>query len=278
MLPPQVGTDQMDALGPKVFPYLDPLATPKRKVNVYCAFLTSFASSWAYQAVLVTISAIATTESPIGTKQLLSYIEDGTGAIVRPWVWIAAIVLAPLVKNLADQLYMYYNSRTATHIEAAITAVVYRHSLRMRIVNDADDDDSAPGDAESSATAVSSDTGPSQKGQDVAGRLNNLVTSDLESISAGKDWLLFGVNSMLQLVIGSWFFYTILGWSAFVGFGVMILLTPLPAWVSTFMNGVQVSVLTLESGARADDRRSPGRCKLRTATSSSSRRCFRSYA
>jgi hypothetical protein len=141
MLPPQLDTDTMHALAPLSFRTLDPFNTPNRKVNVYWGILSSFAGSWTRQGILVTISAMAVLGSPIGTNRLLTYIESGgRDAVVRPWVWILFIALSPILQNAAEQLYLYYNTRAATHIEAVITAVVYRHSLRVRVLNKADDD------------------------------------------------------------------------------------------------------------------------------------------
>jgi ABC-type multidrug transport system fused ATPase/permease subunit len=295
MLPPQLDTDQMRALGPRSSRYLDPFKTSNRKVSVYWGLLASFAGSWAAQAVLVTLNAFATLGSPVGTNRLLAYIESGGAhALVRPWVWIVFIALAPLIQNAAEQLYIYYNTRTATHMEAVITSTVYRHSLRIRVLNKADEElppptpatpelpkanralgsTQAPGSAEASvsevatvhsraetsastsSTVVGSENGDGKKGkdskdaadetdkkdkkaQDIIGKLNNLVTADLDNITGGKDWLFYSVNSVLQVGLGSWFLYSILGWSAWVGLGVMVLLAPIPAWVSTFMNGVQ---------------------------------------
>jgi ABC-type multidrug transport system fused ATPase/permease subunit len=285
MLPPQLETDRMAAIGPRAFPYFDPLATPHRRVNVYWALIAAFARSWALQFVLIILYAVATLGTPIGTNLLLAYIEKaGVDAVFRPWVWIVLVGLSPLVQNLAEQLYRYNNTRTATQIEATITAIVYRHALRIRVVNEADEvastaapvappiptlnaagttevptlPDSPPVEvatthsrANSSATtAVGSGDGSSKKDDasvgdnemkttDIVGRLNNLVTSDLESITAGRDCLMYGMNSVIQLVLGSWFLYSILGWSAFVGLGVMIVLAPVPALASTLMNATQ---------------------------------------
>lgn len=36
-----------------------------------------------------------------------------------------------------------------------------------------------------------------------------------------------------------WFLYVVLGWSSFVGLGVMVALCPAPAWVATLTNTVQ---------------------------------------
>jgi hypothetical protein len=99
MLPPMLDTDEMHALRPRSTLYLDPLAVSSRCVSVYRALLVMFAGSWVRQTVLLILSALATLGSPVGTNRLLRYIEHGgEGAVVRPWVWIALIALAPLVQ------------------------------------------------------------------------------------------------------------------------------------------------------------------------------------
>jgi hypothetical protein len=272
MLPPQVETDNMRALRPVIYHYLDPFVSGTRKnVSVYRALLVGFAGSWALQSLYLVLIAIATIASPVGLNKLLSYIENkGEDAFIQPWVWIFVITLAPILRNACEQLYLYTNTRTATRIEAVITSVVYEHSLRIRVLNKAAENTtptplatppetpkpvtalgstqaSASGDqlasevstlhsrggtSVSTASAVvgssnSKDTDrqgkdskakadgdkkKTEKSQDIIGKLNNLVTSDLDNISGGKDWLLVVLNNMLQLTLGSWFLYSILDW------------------------------------------------------------------
>jgi hypothetical protein len=163
MLPPQLDTDQMHALAPRSSRYLDPFSAPKRKVNVYWGILASFAGSWLLQALLVSLSALATLGSPVGTNRLLLYIEGGgANAIIRPWIWILLIALAPILQNATEQLYLYYNTRTATQIEAVITGVVYQHSLRVRVINKADDEAPPPPAAPLDLPKANTALGPTQ--------------------------------------------------------------------------------------------------------------------
>jgi hypothetical protein len=318
MFPPQLDTDQMQVLGPRGARYFDPLLTPTREVRVRWGLLALFAGSWIRQAVVVTIGALAVLASPVGTNRLLAYIEKGgIDAVVRPWVWILFIALAPLFQSAAEQLYMYYAMRTTAHIETVITTAIFRHSLRIRVLNQADEElharssqspsalptsASALGPAhtlgtgqgqavhavtihsraESSATGatlVRSDGAKIQNGkgvgkkkqgrkaQDIVGKLNVLVTSDLKNINGGYEWIRLLLSTVLQAILGSWyvtcpnqipspslnvfdrFLYTILGWSALVGVAVMILFLPIPAWVSKIMSGAQVKKM------KATDRR-----------------------
>jgi hypothetical protein len=189
-----------------------------------------------------------------------------------------------MARELSFQLYNYYVTRTATHIEAVITWVVYQHSLRVRVLNKVDDEDQSPAqdsqgtntpntesspthsqsaeiamaDSQSNATtttttAVATDDGNGKskdktdtpkatpkKDMNVVGRLQSLVTSDLASITLGREWLNCIVNTTLKLALGSWFLYTVLGWAAWVGLATMILLLPVPALAGRIMNTVQV--------------------------------------
>jgi hypothetical protein len=78
-----------------------------------------------------------------------------------------------------------------------------------------------------------------EKSDNLLGKLNNLVTSDLSNITSGRDFLFVVLNAPIQFALGITFLYAILGWSSFVGLAVMVALMPVPAWVATFMQGVQ---------------------------------------
>lgn len=101
---------------------------------------------------------------------------------------------------------------------------------------------------------------PKERSADnLVGKINNLVTTDLNNITDGRDFLLLGECLMrltcrsylyadgagevvyfpLQVALSVWFLYSILGWSAFVGLLVMVLLFPIPGYVAKMIQGVQ---------------------------------------
>jgi hypothetical protein len=177
-----------------------------------------------------------------------------------------------MAKELSVQLYTYYVTRTATHIEAVITSVLNKAGDEDKPSSSSSgmttpDTESSPNgsqngevatvnsqsDAATTTTAVASEDGNGKsktkteapktkpkKDMHVVGRLQSLVTSDLASITLGKDWLICVVNDTLQLALGSWFLYTVLGWAAWVGLATMILLAPIPALTGGLMNSTQV--------------------------------------
>ncbi|KIP05213.1 hypothetical protein PHLGIDRAFT_534841, partial [Phlebiopsis gigantea 11061_1 CR5-6] len=72
-----------------------------------------------------------------------------------------------------------------------------------------------------------------KKDSNLVGKLNNLVTSDLDNILGG---LLYAPTLS---ILSIWFLYAILGWSSLVGLAVMIILFPAPSWVAARTNGIQ---------------------------------------
>ncbi|KAJ3564973.1 hypothetical protein NP233_g7938 [Leucocoprinus birnbaumii] len=66
----------------------------------------------------------------------------------------------------------------------------------------------------------------------LVGRINNLVTTDLGNIIDARDLTFVVVYIPLQITLCMAFLYVLLGWSAFVGLGVMIFLYPFPGIVA----------------------------------------------
>ncbi|KAI9449922.1 hypothetical protein BJY52DRAFT_1215702 [Lactarius psammicola] len=92
--------------------------------------------------------------------------------------------------------------------------------------------------------APGSDSGESEDKElgdsgNLVGKMNNLVSTDLENIVDGRDFLLLVLYFPLQVVICVWFLYSILGWSAFVGMAVMVALFPIPGTVAGKIQKVQ---------------------------------------
>jgi hypothetical protein len=98
----------------------------------------------------------------------------------------------------------------------------------------------------------------SDRSSNLVGRMNNLVSTDLENLIDGRDFLPFCSSSSHsmgivfvdhnfpvvlyfpgQVAVCIWFLYNILGWSAFVGMVVMIALFPIPGTIAGKIQKVQ---------------------------------------
>ncbi|KAF8963030.1 multidrug resistance-associated ABC transporter [Flammula alnicola] len=71
------------------------------------------------------------------------------------------------------------------------------------------------------------------------GKINNLVTTDLDNIISARDFLLLILSAPLQICLCTAFLYQMLGWSAFVGLACMIALMPAPGYAAKLTQDVQ---------------------------------------
>ncbi|KAF8171621.1 P-loop containing nucleoside triphosphate hydrolase protein [Mycena galopus ATCC 62051] len=81
------------------------------------------------------------------------------------------------------------------------------------------------------------------------GKINNMVTTDLGNITDSREFLQLFISIPLQLALGIWFIYTLLGWSVWIGVASIILLAPVPGYMAKVVQSVQKERLK-----RTDDR------------------------
>ncbi|KAH8986103.1 hypothetical protein EDB92DRAFT_1949382 [Lactarius akahatsu] len=88
--------------------------------------------------------------------------------------------------------------------------------------------------------ASGSDSGDEAGGSsNLVGQLNNLVSTDLENLVGGVDFLHLILYFPLQMGICVCFLHSILGWSAFAGMAVMVALFPIPGTVAGKIQKIQ---------------------------------------
>jgi ABC-type multidrug transport system fused ATPase/permease subunit len=71
-----------------------------------------------------------------------------------------------------------------------------------------------------------------EKNKNLAGKINNLVSVDQNNIIEGREFLLPFLLAPIQITLAVVFLYNILGWSTFVGLGVMVILLPAPGYLA----------------------------------------------
>ncbi|TCD66627.1 hypothetical protein EIP91_001094 [Steccherinum ochraceum] len=92
----------------------------------------------------------------------------------------------------------------------------------------------------STATKVDKEKEDSEEKTNLAGKLNNLATTDMESLVNGRDFLFVVLYIPVQLTFCVVFLYQVLGWSAFVGLGVTALMFPIPGLIASRIQKTQV--------------------------------------
>ncbi|KAI4523406.1 P-loop containing nucleoside triphosphate hydrolase protein, partial [Schizophyllum commune] len=214
-LPPISDTDDAGYLKARTFEDLDVL-NGKRKRHIFFALTKVFRWEYATLVLSLVIQVFASFAAPLAINRILNYIEHGAvEKSVRPWFWVCLLFVGPMISSIALQWYIHLVIRTAIRAEAVITQLIYEHALRLR---------TSAGSTKKSTSEVDSQA----TNDNFLGRLNTLVTTDLQNVVNGRDFILILVYIPLNVILAMLFLYTILGWSALVGLGVIILSLPLP--------------------------------------------------
>lgn len=90
--------------------------------------------------------------------------------------------------SLSQQWYIFINTRLLVHVEGVLTQLVFEHSLRIRMKAE-------PSDGTDKLSAAPGGGRP--KANNLIGKINNLVTTDMASISDARDPLMLGETYQL---------------------------------------------------------------------------------
>ncbi|CAL1702786.1 unnamed protein product [Somion occarium] len=204
---------------------------------------------------------------------------EGTDAFIRPWLWVLWILFGDTLTSITINYYNYQASVVVVQCQGILTQLVFDHALHIRVKAEvsklssaatsdmaavltsntasAAEGDGPPISLQSSTATASHAASSFTKGKNtgseadkakepigvekhnLTGRLNNLVTSDMDSLLSGQQfmWILFFLP--IQLVFNIWFLYTLLGWGVLPGLGAMILMSPLPGLIAKLINNTQ---------------------------------------
>ncbi|KAJ7732681.1 multidrug resistance-associated ABC transporter [Mycena metata] len=229
-LPPLCDYDYAEDLKARTFPHLDAF-TSGRKRHVFFGFMWIFRWEWFIMAVLLTISALANFISPLALNRILNHLEDPSAeSLMKPWFWVLLLFLGPFIYSLAFQWDMFVGTHIMCQTSAIVTQLVFEHALRIRVKAETAD--------KTDATSK-----PSSQTANVLGKINNLVTTDLNNINEARNVLFIVVLVPIQIIAAIVFLYNVLGWSAFVGMGTMIALFPLPGYAARLQSRVQDKAL-----------------------------------
>ncbi|KAF8758431.1 P-loop containing nucleoside triphosphate hydrolase protein [Rhizoctonia solani] len=73
----------------------------------------------------------------------------------------------------------------------------------------------------------------------LVGKINNLMSTDLDNVTEGCDFLFLVVYAPVQIIFSVFFLYKILGWSSVIGMAFMVLSFPIPGKLAQLVNNVQ---------------------------------------
>uniref|UniRef100_A0A0W0FN82 P-loop containing nucleoside triphosphate hydrolase protein n=1 Tax=Moniliophthora roreri TaxID=221103 RepID=A0A0W0FN82_MONRR len=244
-----------------------------QKHHIFWSLLRLVRRDYIHMIIMVVVHTFGKFAVPLSVNQLLRYLESGReSTFIRPWFWIAMIFVGPNVASLSVERYMFLALRSLARINSILTQMIFSHALQIRVKAEAPSIRKSPPPtvAAGSESEVEVDQDPVQaeqqeevhtavtqapevpeaeKRSSLIGKINNLVTTDVNNILNGPHLPYLVSYVPLQLAFSLVFLYSILGWSAFVAFGCTILLLPVPGYLA----GLTFKIHT-EKMKRTDER------------------------
>ncbi|VDB85429.1 unnamed protein product [Peniophora sp. CBMAI 1063] len=225
--------DRTAHLVDRSFKHLD-VFSGARQQHVFFALLRVFRRESLLIAGMMVIRACTTLFAPLGINRLLAYLESGgEGATVRPWVWCLLMFLGPTLSAVAQQYCTFITTATIVRVEGILTQLIFEHALRLRVKTSTGSIGDEDGDRKEDH----------MKDDNFAGRINNLVTTDLQNLAGGRDSGLLVIYIPATIAASLYFLYGLVGWSIFVGLAVMIISLPVPGYLAKLLHSAQQNAM-----------------------------------
>ncbi|KAF9770799.1 hypothetical protein IL306_011587 [Fusarium sp. DS 682] len=161
--------------------------------------------------------------------KLLEYLADPNGAIYKPWLWLFLMFIGPLSRSVAFQQYIFTSTRLVVRIKSAFTQELYYTALdSMEMEED-------PFELQSSGAKPKSKSGQTASKSTSAGRLANLMASDIDAIYRSRDIIQATIGTPVGTIISLIGMYRMMGWASLVGNAILFLATPLSIWLGRLM-------------------------------------------
>lgn len=169
--------------------------------------------------------------SPLAMNLLLLYVQEGKHTGVSPYLFVVGLLLGPLGTSVCFQQSLYGVSQLGLRLRSLIGHAVYAKLLRMKV-----------------GARIGGDDAQDSSG-DTVGRANNLVGTDIDTITLSLQSFLQLLAVPFKLIVSLIYLYVLLSWAAFVALATIVFFVPFSAAVSSRYGTVQGRIM------RATDRR-----------------------
>ncbi|CDH57434.1 abc bile acid [Lichtheimia corymbifera JMRC:FSU:9682] len=186
------------------------------------------------QVVLALISSVLYYVPHFYTNRLLKLIQDmGEGHRTENGVEEGFMIVIQqgisfvLLGLNIGQLWYWAASSLQVRLKAMLNIEIYHKTLRR--LDSAIASGGQEKEESGKKTSEEDDTKSEEEDEDVTstGQIVNLMSTDSDRISEFSTWWFNAITCPAELVVGTYFLYTILGVSCFTGLGVMVLALPL---------------------------------------------------
>ncbi|WDK21525.1 ABC transporter [Colletotrichum graminicola] len=168
--------------------------------------------------------------APYGLYQLLAYLADPKGALIRPWLWLLLMFCGPLSRSVLFQQYVFTSTRLVVRLRSALTQELYHRAMGSM---ELEEDIFAP--KEDSEKAQQKKDGKPGRSTTSAGRLANLMAADVQAIFGSRDIVMVSMGVSTGTIIAFVGLYKMLGWPALVGTAILFLAAPMSVIVAQMM-------------------------------------------
>jgi hypothetical protein len=177
---------------------------------------------------LTLVSVVCNYASPYLIKRIIDAITDPTPeAKAQAYVYAILALLASLGKAQSDIFHLWHGRRCSVRVKNQLIAAIYDKALRRKDASGIIDKDAGKTEVAKGSKKATKAKPEVQKQAADSGRVVSLMASDTARISNVISGMYFIVGGLLELPVASIFLYQLLGYSAFVGFVVMIVASPL---------------------------------------------------
>ncbi|KAJ3815366.1 P-loop containing nucleoside triphosphate hydrolase protein [Lentinula aff. lateritia] len=232
-LPPLSDNDQARILRAKAMSMLDPLSGGGSR-HIFFSIIRVFLGDMASMSIALICNATTAFVPAISTNRLLVYLETReSGNDMLPWFWISLLFVGPVLASISVEWYMRIVLRTFVRVEALLTELIFEHAVRARAKSDAGDDGQTSMLRNSFSFHITAQNNAS------AANIDTLITVDLHTMEEGQHFLVLVTFVPVQLIICIVILYKLLGWSAFVGLGLTLVMVPITGTATKSLHSVQ---------------------------------------
>ncbi|RUS23063.1 hypothetical protein BC937DRAFT_92822, partial [Endogone sp. FLAS-F59071] len=161
---------------------------------------------------------------PYYLNLIIGYIEKSPSqreSIITAYLYVFGFFITNVLQDLSFQRALYIGRVTHVRIQSIIIGEIYSKALRRRdttSTNSGLKDEPTAGEADDKDKKI--------------GNINNLVSVDTQKIGEISAYIFYIYSYPIQILISIWSLWRLLGWSALVGVGVIIVTYPLPAYLT----------------------------------------------
>lgn len=169
--------------------------------------------------------------APFGLYQLLAYLSAPEEAVLHPALWLFIMFIGPILRSISFQQYIFTSTRLIVRIKSALVQELYGRAMSSMELED-----------DVINAIVSKDKQEPGQRSTSAGRLANLMSSDIDAITNARDVVMIGLGAPVGTILASIGLYTLVGWASFIGIGFMLCGGPASGYISQRMSRSQRAV------------------------------------